>query len=228
MQGSGNRQIIASNLRLDQPTTLPDGSPARNNCVARVIFLPPHVTPAELVRSVARMGPIGRILDTRLMAPSTREVGHAAFFEFDNDASARRFALLAQQNHFIVLGKAIWHCQIMAPIKEAWSRPLPPDVTRVLVIEGPRDHKMMNADALGEFLKSTVLGKSSDRQLLISGGSLGSLQDSCIARDSTKGPNSVTIEWAFTSWRRGANVARAALNEYYPELRVTYGRDPCD
>lgn len=171
------------------------------------------------------MGPVGRLIDTRLMPPSLTNVGHSAFLEFNNDASARRFGLLALQNHYIVLGKAIWHCELVAPmIGTNGPRPLPPNATRVLVINGPRDHKMMNVGALGDFLDHRTLTKSPENNVKTG----GTIQDSCIVRDRKNGTNSVTIEWAFTSWRRGANVVRANLKKFYPELTVTYGRDPCE
>lgn len=206
-----SKRIIVSNLRLDQPTTFEDGSPMRVHCAVHIIGLPPHVTVVDLVRAIAELSPVGRVIDARLMKPSLISVDRSAFVEFADDASARRLGLLAFRNHLYVLGKRIWHCQILRENREA----VPPGATRVLVIDGPRDHKLMTASALGEFFSHNV-------------SSFDDKQDSYGVVDSARGPNQVTIGRVFTKCRGGASAAFEALRRDYPELSVTYGADPCE
>lgn len=226
-QGVDPNKTIALNLRLGHPTTLPDGSPIREHCVVQVGDLPPQVTVIDLVRAIAEISPpVGRIIDTRLNRPSNRSVDRAALVEFANDDCAQQFGLVALQRRFYVLGKEVMHCRLIPLNRERALRPLPPQVTRVLVIEGPRDHKMMTASALAEFFDREIT--NNPRFSEPSFGGVANIQDSCTVKDSTSGPNHVTIEWVFTTWRRGANLARAALRRHYPELFVTYGQDPCE
>lgn len=229
-QGVDPKKTIARNLRLDHPTTLPDGSPIRDHCFAQLGDLPPQVTVVDLVRAIAEMRvPVGRIIDARLNAPSTISVDRAAIVEFANDECARRLCLLAYHRHFYVLGRQIVHCKVMPPNRANLLRALPPEATRVLVIEGPGDHKLMTPNALAGFFDREILNDPAFPKRDIGGfGGTAHIQDSFAIKDSTNGPDQVTIEWVFTTWRRGANLVRATLNQRYPELSVTYGQDPCE
>lgn len=213
-RGVDPKKTMASHLRLDQPTTREDGSPIQSHCVVRIAGLPPQVTAMELVRAIAGIGPVGRVIDTRLMTPSTINPNRGAVVEFANDVCAQRFGLLASRGVFYVLRTRVWHC-ILIPLVHERNKPAPPEATRVLVIDGPRDHKLMTGSALGEFLGREL--SNFDQKV-----------ESCRMMGSETGPNSVTIELAFTTWRRGARVALAALRREYPELSVSYGRDPCE
>lgn len=213
-KGLDTKKIIASNLRLDHPTSLQDGSPKRDHCVAQFAGLPPQATAVDLVRAIAKIAPVGRIIDVKLAVPSNTRVERAACIEFANDGCAQHFGLLALHGHIHVLRKQVWHCKLL-PARENTLQAPPPEATRVLVIDGPRDHKLMTASALGEFFGHKI--KSFDKKV-----------DSCRMMGSETGPNSVTIELAFTTWRGGAKFALAALRREYPELSVSYGRDPCE
>lgn len=206
-----SKRSIVSNLRLDQPITFEDGSPMRDHCVVHIIGLPPQVTVVDLVRAIAEISPVGRVIDARLMKPSLISVDRSAFVEFADDASARRLGLLAFHSQLNVLGKRIWHCRILPANRDA----MPPGATRVLVIDGPRDHKLMTVSAMGEFF-----GRNVDN--------FDDILDSYGVVDSAKGPNSVTMQWVFTRCRGGAFIAFAALRRHYPELSVTDGADPCE
>lgn len=213
-QGVDPEKTIVSHLRLDQPTTREDGSPIQSHCVVRIAGLPPQVTAIDLVRAIAEIGPVGRVIDTRLMTPNTISPDRGAVVEFANDACAQRFGLLAYRNHYYVLRRRIWHCKLIPLVHKRYG-PAPPEATRVLVIDGPRDHKLMTTSALGEFLGRKL--NDFDKKV-----------DSCRMMHSETGPNSVTIELAFTTWRGGAINALAALRREYPELLISYGRDPCE
>lgn len=183
----------------------------RDHCIVQVIGLPPQVTVVDLVRAIAEISPVGRVIEARLMAPSPFHVDRVALVEFADDASAQRLGLLAFHNHLHVLGKRIWHCRIL-PAEQPAMRP---EVTRVLLIDGPRDHKLMTVSAMGEFFGRKV-------------NDFDSKHDSCGVIDSAKGPNSVTIEWVFTKFKGSASLAFMALRREYPELSVTFGSDPCE
>lgn len=214
MEGVDVKGIIASSLRLHEPTTFEDGSPIRNYCIVHDIGLPPQSTAVDLVRAIAEIAPVGRVIKARLMKPNNISTDRAAFVEFANDGQAQDFGLRASRGRFYVLRKQVWHCKLM-PVSERSLRPPPPEGTRVLVIEGPRDHRLMTASAMGDFFGSKTQ-------------SFDTKHDSCSVMDGAEGPNSVTIEWAFTSWRGGAGVAYTALRQEYPELTVMYGEDPCE
>lgn len=224
-QGVDPKKTIALNLRLGHPTTLPDGSPIRDYCLVNIGGLPPQTTPLDLVRGIAEMRvPVGRVIEARLNLPSKIRVGTGAVVEFANDVSAQHFGLLACDRRFYVLGKQVRHCKLLR-LDE--SRALPPTATRVLIIEGSRDHKLMTPSALAEFFDGEITNDQRYPERKI--GGVAYIQDSCTIKDSTNDPfNQVTIEWVFTTWRRGANLARAALKRHYPELSVTYGQDPCE
>lgn len=227
-QGVDPKKTIALNLRLGHPTTLPDGSPIRDYCVVNIGGLPPQATALDLVRGIAEMRvPVGRIIEARLNLPSTFRVGTGAVVEFANDVSAQHFGLLASQCRFYVLGKQVPHCKLVRLDGSDALRAPPPTATRVLIIEGSRNHKLMTPSALAEFFDGEITNdqKYPERKI----GGVAYIQDSCTIKDSTNDPfNQVTIEWVFTTWRRGANLARAALKRHYPELSVTYGQDPCE
>lgn len=212
-RGVDPKKTMASHLRLDQPTTREDGSPIQSHCVVQISGLPPQVTAIDLVKAIAGIGPVGRVIDTRLMTPNTISPDRGAVVEFVNDVCAQRFGLLASRGAFYVLRTRVWHCKLIS--LDQHNRPAPPSATRVLVIDGPRDHILMTGSALGEFLGREV--KYFDEKV-----------DSCRVMASETGPNSVTIELAFTTWRKGARNALAALRREYPELSVSYGRDPCE
>lgn len=216
-RGVDKKARIISNLRLDQPTALEDGSPLRDHCVVQILDLPPQVTVVDLVRAVAEIRPVGRVMNAKLMRPSRNLVGRTALVEFPNDERAQHLGLLALRNHFYVLGKTIWHCRLMRldHAGAAASVAPPPEATRVLLIDGPKGHRLMTTSALGELFDREVDGMSTKH-------------DSCQVRDGTKGPDWVRIEWAFTTWRAGAWYAMEALRRDYPELTVTYGEDPCE
>lgn len=209
-----SKRTIASHLRLDQPTTSQDGRPIRDHCLVQVIGLSPQVTVVDLVRAIAEMSPVGRVIDARLMKPSMIDVDRAAFIEFPDDASAQRLGLLAFRSHFNVLGKRIWHC-ILMPANGKSSRPPPSGATRVLVVDGPKDHKLMTVGAMDDFFGRKIQFFNTNR-------------DGYRVMDCANGPDSVTIECVFTSWRRCAVFAYKALRREYPELTVTYGQDPCE
>ncbi|KAG6364036.1 hypothetical protein INS49_009139 [Diaporthe citri] len=185
-----SKKTIASHLRLDHPATSGDGRPIRDHCVVQVPGLSPQVTVADLVRAIAEMRPVGRVIDARLMQPSMVNPHRAAFVEFPDDASAQRLGLLASRCHFNVLGKRVWHCKLV-------------------------DHELMTISAMGGFFNRKI-------------NSFDTKQDRYSVMDSAKGPDSVTIECVFVSWRRCAVFAHAALRQEYPELTVTYGQDPCE
>lgn len=213
-KGVDPKKTIASHLRLDQPTTREDGSPLQSHCIVHIAGLPPQVTAIDLVRAIAEIGPVGRVIDTRLMTPNTVRPNRGAMVEFANDVCAQRFGLLASRNLFSVLRTRVWHCKLIPPNNKRHG-PAPPEVTRVLVIDGPRDHNLMTASALGEFIGRKL--NDFDKKV-----------DSCRVMGSETGSDSVTIELTFTTWRRGAMNALAALRREYPELSVSYGRDPCE
>lgn len=70
-QGVDVKGIIASSLRLHEPTTFEDGSPIRNYCIVHVIGLPPQATDVDLVRAIAELAPVGRVIKARLMKPNS-------------------------------------------------------------------------------------------------------------------------------------------------------------
>lgn len=177
-------------------------------------MLPPQVTAVDLVRAIAKIRPVGRVVDARLMKPSMVSTDSSAIVEFADDASAQRLGLLAFRGHFHVLGKPIWHC-ILLPVSEGNLRPPPPGATRVLVVDGPRDHKLMTASAMDDFFGRKI-------------HSFDTKRDGYNVMEGAKGPDSVTIECVFTSWRKCAAVAYGLLREEYPELTVTNGEDPCE
>lgn len=213
-QGVDREGAIASHLRLHQPTTLDDGSPIRSHCIVQVSGLPPQATAVDLVRAIAELAPVGRVIKARLMKPNNISPDRAALVEFANDGQAQHFGLLASRHRFYVLRKKVWHCKLL-PLSEQNLQPPPPEATRVLVIDGPRHHRLMTASAMGDFFGSMM-------------PSFDTKHDRCSVMDSAKGPDSVTIEWAFTSWRGGSGLAYAALRQEYPELTVMHGEDPCE
>lgn len=211
-RGVDPKRAMASHLRLDHPTALPDGSPVRDHCKVQVAGLPPQVTAADLLRAVAEMGSVGRIIDCRMMRPSQTRVDRSAFIEFPNDGCAQRFGLLAFQGKLCVLRKRVWHCRLW-PLNGSTLRPAPPDATRVLVVQGPGGHRLMTTDALGEFFDSVGLKQRTDSYRVVG---------------SATAPGSVVIEWVFTSWRGAATFAYRELRRECPDLTVTYGKDPCE
>lgn len=214
--GIDTKKAIAANLRLDYPTIHPDGSPVRDHCAVQISDLPPQATIVDVLRAIAAVGPVGRIIDARLLLPSHLRVGRAAFIELPNDACAQRLGLLLFQDNLNVLRKKLWHCILMVPTgREQRPKPPPrdPGATRVLVVDGPRGHRLMTTGALGEFFDSVGLKNKTDSYRVV---------------DSAGGPNRVAIEWVFTSWRRAAVFASRDLRRECPELTATYGKDPCE
>lgn len=217
--GIDTKKAIAANLRLDYPTIHPDGSPVRDHCAVQISDLPPQATIVDVLRAIAAVGPVGRIIDARLLRPSHLRVGRTAFIELANDACAQRLGVLAFQGDLFVLRKKVWHCTLLVPTGRETQRPLPPPrdprATRVLVVDGPRGHRLMTTGALGEFFGRFIKD-------------IETRNESYRVVDSTGGPDRVAIEWVFTSWRGAAVFAYKQLRREHPELTVTYGKDPCE
>lgn len=153
----------------------------RDHFVVQVAGLPPQVTLVDLVRAIAKISPVGgRIMDCKLWNPSRTRVNRAASIEFADDSHAQNFGLVVLQGKLFVLRKRLWYCRLLLATGIT-SRPPQPDATRVLIVDGPREHKLMTVRALGEFFTRNIEG--ADERL-----------DSYRVMGSAKGPNSVTIE----------------------------------
>lgn len=208
------KSSVVWNLKPDQPRAAKNGLPARDHCTIVLDDLPPQTTVVDLVRAIARIGPVGRVIHSKMMPPLDPRASRTGMIEFANDDSAQRLGVLAFSKRFHLFGKPVWNYKLM-PLLRNDLRPPPADATRVLVIDGPKDHKLMTSSALRKFFGRKVKGASATN-------------DSHRVMDSTNAPNRVTIIWAFTTWRGGAYFARAALRRQYPELTVTFAEDPCE
>lgn len=186
-------------------------NPSDNNAALWVKNLPRGCTIRQLIRAIISVGPTGRILFSKILAPERAGQQWAAKVVFATREEAQRLRELAQKNKFFIQGHRIW-------VDWNWVfsssfLALEP-ITRVLIIEGPT--RFVNIYNLDRMFKKKL--KRFDTEEV-------TFQELPTGAD---GVPRGSVVWRFGSWYDQAETAAQQLEARYPgTVEVRYGLDPC-
>jgi hypothetical protein len=183
------------------------------NCSLYITNLPATTTVKILLQALTRHGPFDRIYACHVTPPKQTpgfRTATAKLTTFTRGGAERLLAFINQRR--LILGTltadATWNRRFTPPPPQ-----LPPDVTRVLIIRGPRD--IVNGDALAAFFRAPPHGLRFHTQGVF-------FTDTAAAAERTMG-------WQFGSYPGQAEAARRALlcGRWAGLVEVEFGRDPC-
>lgn len=182
------------------------------NCSLFIVNLPPSLTTHELVASIHKLGPLGRIFAIHINGPELQRnhPGCAAKVVFFKREVAHKFFTQCEVHGFRVKGcnaRVMWN-RIKTSEKPHLAKS---DASRVLLIGGPPT--LVNSGTLTDFFH-TKLEFQIDTIVTHVPGSLGK--------------EDAVIEYRFGSFRCQAQAAKMALARELPHIRCFFGKDPLE